>query len=226
MSAIANAAHDEAHLHRALEHLPAGAYTCDPTGRITYFNQHALVMWGRAPKLHDEGDRFCGSFKLFSAATNEPISHADCWMALALREQREFLGREIVVERPDGSRVTVLAYATPVFDDFGTLVCAINILVNITERKRFESLLARANRDNDLYRAALADALREELEPMHSALGALRVAMQRRTSEADEYVDVLRMQLGRVEALVDELVDVRERDGVVQAADAIHSEAA
>ena len=219
MSAIATAAHDEAHLHRALDHLPAGAYTCDPSGLITYYNQHALIMWGRAPKLRDGQDRFCGSFKLYSATTNEPIAHADCWMALALREEREFLAREIVVERPDGTRVTVLAYATPVFDDFGTLVCAINILVNITERKRFESLLARANRDNDLYRAALADALREELEPMHSALGALRAAMTRRTAEADEYVDVLRMQLGRVEALVDELVDVRGRDPAALEAD-------
>ena len=75
MSAIASAALDEIHLHRALEHLPAGAYTCDRSGQITWFNQHALVMWGRAPKLRDAEDRFCGSFRLFSP-TSAPIDHA------------------------------------------------------------------------------------------------------------------------------------------------------
>ena len=65
-----------------LEKLPAGAYTCDPDGLITYFNQHAAQLWGRAPKLNDPVDRFCGSFKLY-AIDGSPISHYECWMALA-----------------------------------------------------------------------------------------------------------------------------------------------
>ncbi len=32
-----------------LDKLPAGAYTCDPEGLITYFNQHAVQLWGRTP---------------------------------------------------------------------------------------------------------------------------------------------------------------------------------
>jgi len=31
----------ESHFRRLLEKLPAGAYTCDPEGLITYFNPHA-----------------------------------------------------------------------------------------------------------------------------------------------------------------------------------------
>ena len=42
---------------RLLEKLPAGAYTCDAEGLITYFNQHAVQLWGRAPKLNDPVDR-------------------------------------------------------------------------------------------------------------------------------------------------------------------------
>ncbi|MGE5443418.1 MAG: PAS domain-containing protein, partial [Ignavibacteriales bacterium] len=56
----------ELHFRRLLEKLPVGAYTCNPEGLITYFNQHAVQLWGRAPKLNDPVDRFCGSFKLFS----------------------------------------------------------------------------------------------------------------------------------------------------------------
>jgi PAS domain-containing protein len=38
---------------RLLETLPAGAYTCDGEGLITYCNTHAVQLWGRTPKLHD-----------------------------------------------------------------------------------------------------------------------------------------------------------------------------
>ena len=43
-----------------LEQLPAAAYTCDRDGLITYFNPQAVELWGRAPKLNDPADRFCG----------------------------------------------------------------------------------------------------------------------------------------------------------------------
>ena len=35
-----------------LDKLPAGGYTCDPDGLITHFNEHAVKLWGRAPKLN------------------------------------------------------------------------------------------------------------------------------------------------------------------------------
>src|SRR5690348_3925861 len=69
----------EIQFRRLLEKLPAGAYTCDTTGLITYYNQHAVRLWGRTPRLNDPTDRFCGSFKLF-AADGIPISHDRCWM--------------------------------------------------------------------------------------------------------------------------------------------------
>src|SRR4029453_18868858 len=77
------------HFQRLLEHLPTGAYTCDREGLITYCNNHAVQLWGRAPKLHDPTDRFCGSFNIFSPE-GLPISHDQCWMALALRMNKTF----------------------------------------------------------------------------------------------------------------------------------------
>jgi hypothetical protein len=44
--------------HRLLDILPAAAYTCDAEGLITYFNRHALALWGREPKLNDPVDRY------------------------------------------------------------------------------------------------------------------------------------------------------------------------
>jgi PAS domain-containing protein len=41
-----------------IEKLPAAAYVCDAAGLITYFNERARALWGRAPKLNDPADRF------------------------------------------------------------------------------------------------------------------------------------------------------------------------
>lgn len=45
-------------LRPLLDVLPAGAYTCDAEGLITYYNQRAAQVWGRAPKLNEPVDRF------------------------------------------------------------------------------------------------------------------------------------------------------------------------
>ena len=110
----------ELHFRSLLEKLPAGAYTCNPDGLITYFNQHAVQLWGRSPKLNDPIDRFCGSFKLY-ATDGTPILHEQCWMALALENRLEYNGHEILIERPDGERRTSLAYANPIYDESNNL---------------------------------------------------------------------------------------------------------
>jgi signal transduction histidine kinase/ActR/RegA family two-component response regulator len=68
-------------------------------------------------------------------------------MALALRERREFLGLEIVVERDDGSRWCALAYANPFFDDQGKLLGGVNVLFDISDRKRSEEALRQAQQE-------------------------------------------------------------------------------
>lgn len=127
-----------------LDNLPAGAYTCDADGLITYFNQRAALVWGREPALNDPIDRFCGSFKLF-AADGSPLQHEECWMGLAIRQERAFVGEEIIVERPDGERLTVLAHATPIHDESGELIGAVNVLVDITAQKQAELELREKN---------------------------------------------------------------------------------
>jgi signal transduction histidine kinase len=157
----------ELEFRRLLDKLPAGAYTCDPQGLITYYNPQAAQLWGRKPRLNDPVDRFCGSFRLF-AADGSPIAHDRCWMALALETQQEFNGCEILVERPDGDRRTVLAYANPVHDESGGLQGAVNVLVDVTDRKHAEEALSQAQRMEAVGR--LAGGIAHDLNNMLLAI--------------------------------------------------------
>ena len=46
---------------------------------------------------------------------------------------------EAVAERPDGTRVHFVPYPTPLYDDAGILVGAVNMLIDISERKRADA---------------------------------------------------------------------------------------
>ena len=70
-----------------------------------------------------------------------PLPHDQCPMAVALREKRPVLGCEAVAERPDRTRRVFAPYPTPLFDANGRLTGAVNMLVDITERKRAEDTL-------------------------------------------------------------------------------------
>ena len=52
-------------------------------------------------------------------------------------------GVEAIAERPDGTRVLFIPYPTPLKDDTGATVGGVNVLVDITERKRVEEARAR-----------------------------------------------------------------------------------
>ena len=118
-----------------LDSLPAAVYTTDAAGRVTYYNEAAVELWGHRPPLGSS--EWCGSWKLFWP-DGTPMAHAECPMAITLKEDRPVRGMEAAVERPDGTRVPFIPYPTPLHDEAGRLMGAVNMLVDISERKRAE----------------------------------------------------------------------------------------
>jgi PAS domain S-box-containing protein len=125
----------ERHMRDLLEALPAAVYTTDALGRITFYNRAAVEMAGRTPET---GDMWCVSWRLLNP-DGSPLPHDECPMAVALREDRAIRGAEAIAERPDGTRVPFIPYPTPLHDAEGKLVGAINMLVDITDRKQAEN---------------------------------------------------------------------------------------
>ncbi len=163
-----------------LDKLPAAAYMCDPDGLITYFNTRAVELWGRSPKLDDHEDRYCGSFKLF-AANGMPLRHDQCWMALTLRTNQGHNGREIQVERPNGERLIGLAFANPIQDESGRLVGAVNVVVDITDRKRSEEALRESEDRLQILSRRVVDVQEEErrrlARELHDEIGQVLTAI-------------------------------------------------
>ena len=123
----------ERRMRELLEALPAAIYTTDAEGRITFYNQAAVDLAGREPELG--GDQWCVTWRLYHP-DGTPLAHAECPMAQALKENRPIRGVEALAERPDGTLAPFLPFPTPLHDADGKLVGAVNMLVDISERKR------------------------------------------------------------------------------------------
>jgi PAS domain S-box-containing protein len=195
----------ECELQTVLDALPAAIYTTDAEGRITFYNQAAATMAGRRPALGE--DSWCVTWKLYNT-DGTPLPHDQCPMALALKENRPIRDAEAVAERPDGARVPFIPYPTPLRDKSGNPIGAVNMLVDISERKQAESrqrmllrelnhrvknnlqmlsaLFSAAQRDTDSAeaRAVLADA-NQRLAAMAAAHQVLYEAEQSRFNGRD-----------------------------------------
>jgi hypothetical protein len=88
-----------------IELLPMAAYVVRaPDGVISWFNSQAVELWGRAPVPGDTDERFCGAHKLFHP-DGSFMAHSHTPVAYALETGASVHEQEVVIERPDSSRV-------------------------------------------------------------------------------------------------------------------------
>ena len=126
----------ERQLQELIAAIPAAIYTTDAQGKITYFNEAATELVGHTPTTGS--DEWCVTWKLYHP-NGTPLPYDQCPMAIALKEGRAIRNAEVVAERPDGTRVPFIPYPTPLRDGAGKIVGAINMLVDVSERKQAET---------------------------------------------------------------------------------------
>jgi PAS domain-containing protein len=141
----------EQNLRELVSVMPAAVYACDTDGIITYYNRQATELWGRAPDPNGpswsflDSRRICNSDGVLLRPEEAPVR-------VVLSTGAAIANRELVLERPDYSRINVLANITPLRDSSGVVNGAVCIFQNISELKCAqqdrESLLHELERSN------------------------------------------------------------------------------
>ncbi|WP_323144875.1 sensor histidine kinase [Massilia phyllosphaerae] len=148
------------------DYIPEAVYSCDSEGRVVDFNLAAVTLWGREPKPGAE--YWCGSKAMYTLE-GVHLPHDQCPMAIAIRERREIGRVEAMVERPDGERRYVLAHPRLVRNDEGNITGAVNVVIDITERRTVEDQLRQHDLRKDAFISTVAHELRSPLSPIMSA---------------------------------------------------------
>lgn len=126
--------------YRELVHsLPLAIYTCDARGRITYYNDIAVKLWGYGPALNTELKKFCAFTKVYFNGEFVPPDKTP--MATALETGQSFRNLEPVFERPDGSQFNACVNIEPLYDGDGKVCGAINVFQDISQLKETEAKL-------------------------------------------------------------------------------------
>lgn len=115
--------------HQILDNLPVAVYTTDAAGTITYFNPAAAGFAGRTPEIGK--DKWCVTFRLFNPDGSD-LPHDQCPMAITLRENRPVRNQQALAQRPDGSLFPFQPFPTPIRDENGKLIGAVNMLLDLT----------------------------------------------------------------------------------------------
>ncbi len=194
----------ERRFREMVDALPVAVYTTDAEGRLTHFNPAAVEFAGRTPELGR--DQWCVTWKLYRP-DGTPLPPQEAPMATALKEARPIRGTQGIAERPDGQRRWFEPYPTPLFDAAGRLSGAINMLLDITERKRAEEALLESDRRKDEFLALLAHELRNPLAPIRTGLELIRLSGD--TPQSVRRVrSMMERQIGQMVRLIDDLLDV------------------
>ncbi len=138
--------------------LPITVYEADHDGRLTFVNQQAYKLTGYNRDDLDEGVNI---FDLFDPEDHDRVRRR----LRALMEHEAAVEQEYDLVRKDGSKVPVVIYSTSIERD-GSVFGIRGIVVDVTERKRFEHELQQAYADLQKEQKQLLEtniALREVL---------------------------------------------------------------
>jgi PAS domain S-box-containing protein len=158
--------------HRSdlLNLLPMAAYVVRTDGVVVWYNERAAELWGREPAVGDTDERFCGAHTLYHPDGSH-MAHCDTPVALALKTGSSVHEEEVIVGRPDGSRVHVAVHIDPIRSPEGRIIGVVNFFSDLTERKRQEGL-----------REDLLQEAQTRSTELQEARGQLEFKIERRTA--------------------------------------------
>lgn len=157
-------------LQRALDELDTPIYTTDGDGRVTFANRACARFQGA-------GDRRHVSWQLVSDAV-EPMPRQRTALASVFR-RNEVRSLAALAGRADGTTATFRPYATPLLDSEGQMVGAVNILIDITDRRQIDHLHDQAARCRRLAPAVSDPQTAETLAAMAAEYDEKAEALKR-----------------------------------------------
>lgn len=205
--------HAKALLELVLQSLPVGVWIADRRGRIVATNPAVAELWGGAPQLHE--GRPVGR-RARRVADGRVIGPEDYPMLRAVRSGQASAHELIEVERPDGSRRTIMNSALPLVDADGAIQGAISVDEDLTEMRRAQQALEQSQarlralsaNEEALIEEERKHIAREVHDELGQALTALKMSLALLQRQFGGSQPALDAQLGHIAGMLDGTLDV------------------
>ena len=190
-------ADDLARLHEnTIRSLTSGLITLDPAGAVTSANEFGCEILGRE-------SRMLLGLPLAAVLPDLPRVLAEAGPGGTVRRS------EVVVHRPDGSARHLGISAVPLSDRAGKHIGRVIHFQDLTELKRMELAVARAERLATIGRlsAAIAHEIRNPLASISGSIEILRGGLKDSEPESRQLMDIAIREVERLNGLVTSLLD-------------------
>ncbi|HEU5393348.1 MAG TPA: ATP-binding protein, partial [Candidatus Methylomirabilis sp.] len=183
---------------------PSGLMTLDPAGRVVAFNRAAEAITGYAEaQVRDRSYETAGFSEVpgvtaFVAGGGPPPALA---------------GGEVTVVRRDGGRIPVGISLSPLWDQEGRVLGLVAVFQDLSEKKRIEEQLRRADRLAAVGQlaASIAHEIRNPLAAISGSIQVLQEEMQPH-GQSRQLLDIILREADRLKLITGQFLDfVRPR---------------
>ncbi|MFP2912904.1 PAS domain S-box protein, partial [Pyxidicoccus sp. 3LFB2] len=198
---------ERARLASVLDQMPAGVFIAEaPSGRLVMTSRLAQALTGRAypasstvedvvrnapPLVHPDGRQY--------GPEEVPLSRS-------LRQGEVVRSEELLLQRADGQRVSVLVSSAPIRDREGTIVAAVATMVDVTEGRRAQEVALQAAQFGERLIAIVSHDLRNPLNAIQ--LSATQLLHSEALPERERrLVTRLARSSDRMKRMISELLD-------------------
>lgn len=130
---------DYTHMEAILDAIPSAVVIIDADGKFLYLNKRAKDLYGINFLGFDLDSNLTKLKALKSDGT--PYPNEEMPAVYSLKYGKEVRNKDIVIEKPDGTKVSVLVSAAPIFDSKGIVTSVVAIFEDVTDLKRIEKSL-------------------------------------------------------------------------------------
>jgi signal transduction histidine kinase len=210
---VKHSLHDtEENLRELVAVMPAGVYACDRDGVITYHNRQAVAIWGRTPGLDDPPWSFLDSRRIYRT-DGTVLRPEDAPVREVIATGVPIVNCELVLERPDLSRINMLANITPLRDSTGAVTGAVSIFQDITELKRIQQEregllheLERSNRELSQFSYAVSHDLQAPVRQIRVLTQLMAARDQSSQEDSSQLLILIEKAVAGMERLIESLL--------------------
>ena len=202
----------EQNLREVVSDMPVAIYALDIDGRITCYNSKAVELWGRTPELKASPWVFLNWLRIFNPDGSR-ILPEDAPVRAVLATGVPVTNRELILERPDFSRVNALANISALRDSSGAISGAVSIFQDISElkcvqedREALRRELAWSNKELSRFSYAVSHHLRAPVRGVRALTKLLLRRENNLQAESARLLTLIEQSTVAVESLVESLL--------------------
>lgn len=128
---------NERRLTQFLEAMPVGVGVLDANGQPYYINQKAQELFGKGVVPDASSEQLSEIYQLYKSGTNEQYPSEKLPIVRALKGEK-VTADDLEIHQED-KIIPIESLATPIYDENGNIVYAMNTLTDITLRKQVEA---------------------------------------------------------------------------------------